>query len=397
MSPLVSLLKKDKKNLIIAPESFHEGFFKETLKEDYLYDLSFASETDFIDDVLGYYTIDAAFFLMEEEKISFDAATSLLSSFPFMDNLWKKDLEKFHKSPLNLKTNYENKSIIYLKKAEANPAFLLALNKLKEIGITANSYAFPVCENPNYSFTIYPTIISEVEDLAEKVSALLAQGVKPDSILIEPSDEDYYTVIEDIFSFSQIPYFVNHPLSLYELEDVSRYLEFLKDEKANPTQESLNAFKAKYYLDESVYRALQKAVLTPYASKRESFISLLRSTSFKKKEMSGAIKIGHYFDGYIDDDSHLFILGASLGVFPKPINLMGLLTKEVLSKGNLPSLKELNSNYEDYFINRFLSLKNVILSCPKKTIQREVSPSKIIELIPSIQINEWKINSTRYS
>ena len=62
---LKGLLNHTKKNILICPYSYNEGFFKEA-EGDYLFDLSFMRPEEFITNILGGYEDNAIVYLNTE-------------------------------------------------------------------------------------------------------------------------------------------------------------------------------------------------------------------------------------------------------------------------------------------------------------------------------------------
>ena len=384
---IITLLSKDKRNIIICPHDYNEGFFNEASGE-HLYDIVFKRVEDFNKDIFGKLT-DYALFHLYNSGHTPSAANEIINCYPLIKDKYTY-LEKFNTlyNP-GMINYYRDKNILYTMDSMVNPIFLYALKILKDNGINATLIPF---ENKSEEilYKEYPNIIREVEEAAEYISSLLDSGVSLDKIKVHCLGSDYTGIINDVFSFYPFKnnYYINNKTTLFEVDSI---LNFYKNAEDPVTMDQLVKYKDTF--DDDTYLVLGNLISGYYVNK-EVFKFTLKHKYLKTPYFKNAIEVGDVFDKYLSDDTYLIILGANIGMFPSVITLPGILNTEVLSK--IPtSLKELNNYNEDYYLKKVYSLKHVYISSYIKGLSKDFTKSEFINRIDNVK--DYISSSIRYS
>lgn len=384
---IINLLSKDKRNIIICPHDYNEGFFNEASGE-HLYDIVFKRVEDFNKDIFGRLT-DYALFHLYNSGYTPSAANEIINCYPLIKDKYTY-LEKFNTlyNP-GMINYYKDKNVLYTMDSMVNPIFLYALKILKDNGINATIIPF---ENKSEEilYKEYPNIIREVEEAAEYISSLLDSGVSLDKIKVHCLGNDYTGIINDVFSFYPFKnnYYINNKTTLFEVDSI---LKFYKNAEDPVTMDQLVKYKDTF--DDDTYLVLGNLISGYYVNK-EVFKFALKHKYLKTPYFKNAIEVGDVFDKYLGDDTYLIILGANIGMFPSVITLPGILNTEVLSK--IPtSLKEINDFNEDYYLKKVYSLKHVYISSYIKGMDKDYTKSEFINRIDNVK--PYVPSNVRYS
>ncbi|MCR5741343.1 MAG: PD-(D/E)XK nuclease family protein [Gammaproteobacteria bacterium] len=391
---LDELLKKDKRNIIICPQSYNEGFFKEA-KDGFLFDLSFISPSEFINNVLGFYREDAIVYLNTNEfkgfKRTIDGAKSIINSIPFLeDESYKDELSLFYEINPSYIEYLKDKNILYLDKSLIEPLFQLALKKLSDLKIESHSFSF----SPNKNSKIYliecANIIEEVENTIDLISTMLINKKDINKIKIFISDSSYYSLFMDVLSFYDIPYSFDKRPSLFELSDSIEFYNYAKelvknDENYKITSETIKEYNKTHEMSLDIYNSILRFLSNSEYSSLDYLKNYLEKTKIKKEKYKDSLYITSSFDEYMEPDTTLFMLGINQGIYPKTIKLKGLYNDDRLKKLNLNTIKELNIVNEEYIISKIKSLNEVYISYPLKNLNKELSISSFISKIKEVE------------
>lgn len=382
---LKDLLSKQKKNILICPTSYNEGFFKEA-EGDYLFDLSFTRPDDFIKGMVGTYLEDAVVYLNKNHNHTVSGARTLLSALPFYKNSEAKEyLNNYFVINEGYIEYLKDKNIIYLRKELSNPLFHLALNKLKENNIEFKELDFTPSVNNHVYFKEYKDIISEAEGVVEKIASLLSTGkVDINNIKIHISSDEYYEILKDVLSFYEIPYTSLKKISLIETKEgieFYNYSKLLFDDVLSDNEkliEMLEEYKTTHPLSDSFYTTLIKLFSGINSITIEYLRDFLTNNYVKTPKYIDSLEMGNLFDRSFSTDTHLFIIGAVQGVFPKTIEVSGLITDKILKDHNVPILKELNTYNDEYYLSKIYSLDNVYITYNLQGFDKKHSKPSIL-------------------
>ena len=389
---LKDLLSKDKKNILICPSSYNEGYFKEA-EGEFLFDLSFMNPADFINNILGAYVDNAIIYLNKECGHTVSGAKTLLSDIHFYGDTEKtKELLKDYYVLNEGYIEYlKDKNIIYLISELSDPLFELALNKLTNYGIEAKKLDFNKAQNNHIYFKEYRDIISEAEGVIEKIASLIKDGTDINKIKIHISSDEYYEILKDVFSYYTIPYTSLKKMSLIETKEG---IEFFNEAKNWPDEvlddnekaiEKLDEYRFDNKMSDSLYQSLLKLFDGVDSITVDYLRDFLTNNYVKQIKYKDSIEFGNVFDRFMPSDTHLFIIGAVQGQFPKPIVVSGLLTDKKLIKNNVPTSKELNTLKEDYYLSKISSIDNVYITYNLQGFDKKHSRPTFLDKISNIE------------
>lgn len=412
------LLVKDKKNMIICPSSYNEGIFK-SLKDEYLYNLTFETPKNFVTEVLGSYLDNLVMKLEEGEDKDFGPLTSsgakeLINVAPFLDD---KDFKDKHSSYFIKNEGYveclKEMNILYTDYSLTIPAFHLALNELKKNGIDAK-----LLTSSNVNENLYvlenDNIIEEVENAVDLISDLIYNGKDINDIKVCCATEDYYSVFEDVLSYTDIPYQTERKISLIETNDGLGFYKYvnkvIKDARIELLNESdniesiedelpvidvnflLNYKQENPNMNLSIYNTLVSFFSGIEYSSLDYLKEFLTESQIKTDNYKNVLHITNNFNRFISENTVLFLCGVNQGLFPSTIRYNGLITDEIITKKNIPTAKKINEYNDTYIKNKLYSIKDVYISYANKGISKGLSPSPIIDKLANVKkINKDEI------
>lgn len=389
---LKGLLNHTKKNILICPYSYNEGFFKEA-EGDYLFDLSFMRPEEFITNILGGYEDNAIVYLNTENdngrKFTVSGAKSLIEALPFIEGDIKDELSKYYVRNAGYVEYFKDKNLIYLKQLKTNPSFNLALKKATEYGLSFSELDLTPSKDNKVYVNDYKNIIEEVENVVDIIASLLHDGKDINKIKIDVNSDEYYQIFKDVLSFYNIPYTILKKTTLYETKEGLTFCNFaflFDDETLNDKNlliEKIDELKDRIPLSQTFYNTLIKFVEGYNSLTYECIKNFLQTSTVKQEKYKDSLEIGNFFDTSLPSDTYLFITGAIQGSFPKTIDPNGLITNEVLTSMSLPTIKEMNTINEEYYSSKIKSINNVFISYNVKGFDKQHSKSSLLDRIPN--------------
>lgn len=399
MLSLLKNLSKTQENLIICSNKLNETLFKASLSDNYLYDIKFKTIKEFEDDILGYYDHSAIKFLHDSQNITYDAAREILKTYLLVDSSDKEKVSDFYIYDKTLINNYLDKNILVFTPFSFDNLFHKSRNILESQNINIHYIDLDEIkeEELNHTCIEFKTDVEEIEHLAEKISDLINKGIEPGKIKIQFNDNTYISLINDVFSFYQIPYNLPEKTPLYSIDVVIKLVNYLKSNNLPIKSESIELFKNDNYISEEVDKAIRKVLMTYKINDIDYFRYVLSSIYMPKKKYKNLVEFDDFFDSFISNDEHYFIIGANEKTFPAIYKESGLLTEETLKKEGLKLGQEINEYRANYIKKRIARTKNVHISYRLKDVKKDYSRSNLLDDIPSLKEETNIKGEFRYS
>ncbi|MBP5342744.1 PD-(D/E)XK nuclease family protein [bacterium] len=383
MKNIYSLLDTEKTNILVVPHKIEKDIFNILKNSSFLYDVKFVPITELMNDFLGYYDDEALDIIKETFDTTYDSAKEYLDSFLISDSKYKEIVKDYYHLEQKRIEYYKDKNLLIFLAYNFNNLIAKTILNIKQNNIKFNYLEAKTLEHSelNHRYIEYPHIIREVEGLADNISKLLDEGVDPNKIFIEYTQDKYLSLIDDIFPFYNLEYQIEEYIPLSSLEDTNKLIKFFRDETNLITIDSFNKFYEKYEIDKKNKQAIDSIFKGHHRIKEDYFEYLLSKVYIKSEEYTDCISIGNFKDRLFKDDEYLFIIGANQGIFPSPYKESGLITEETYVSLGLYDENYMNNFRESYLSQLFQSIKNLTISYKLKDDEKEYIRASIIDRI----------------
>jgi len=362
----MNILNEIKDNTIIITNEKNKEYILKNVKK--LTTTKFFTLEQFLKKYYFDYDEKTLFYLINKYKISYDLALIYLKNMQFLEdkhyNIEKVDkLINLKKELINnnllifdpLFKNYlnEKKIIIYDYIIDKNLEKIIKDNNIKIIKEKTKTK-----EKEIY---IFNSDYDEINYVCCQIVNLLQKKVNINNIKIVAS-ENYYTNLENIFSFYNIPLNKISKTTLYALDEVKTFLNNLKNTK--DLEKSL--IELKENATSKIYNEIINLVNKVVDLDIENIIIYLDYHIKKIKipidKLKNAVSIIDLYEEKIENDDHIFILGFNSNNYPKIIKDEDYLSDKIKEKLMQTTSVEYNNLLKDYLINKLNNINNIYLS-----------------------------------
>jgi len=293
--------------LIICPNQEKIKILEELSTKKELLNIKFMTKDEFINNYYFSYNEDAIYYLMTKYNLHIDVAKLYLKYLYVIDDNKK----------------YKNKKLIFLQdiKKDLINNNLLIINKAfksnikkydieiknyynlekyeEELFNSINNYSLTKVSKAIYEFN---TIEEETNFVALKIIELLKQNIDINKIYICNLSNDYYYIIEKIFSYYNIPINIAKKNTIYSTKVVKDYLETKELDLEDNTKNSINKKIINILKDLNNLNSNSKEYET-------ILIDKLKNTYLNNSKLNNAINIKDIYKEEFSDDEYIFILG----------------------------------------------------------------------------------------
>lgn len=397
--------------VLVIPNNIKSNVLLELNKLDKLYNIKIMNLNKLIQNLTFTYEKEAIYYLINKYNIKYEVAKVYLDNIRYVDvkdykidklnklsdikrELKENNLLKFNS---NFKIFLEGKEIIIFGYDHISKYERTIINELEHVSIIKKDVR-------HYIPTIYEfeNIDNEVEFVAVKIIELLNDNVGISNIKLAGVTSEYYSVIERIFKFYNIPINLPNKSSIY---DTNIIFDFIKSISEKTIDESLKLINKKYDFNNEenkrIYNSLIKILneytfVDDYKKVIDMIIYDLKKTNNYTVNKSNSINIIDIKDNIIDDDIYVFLIGFNQGNIPvinKDEEYLSDKLKEIL---DIDTSKEKNKLEKAGVINSIRSIKNLIITYKLKTPFDIYYKNSIIDDLNLRVINNIKIEN-KYS
>lgn len=309
---------------------------------------------------------------LKEMKDYLDSKNLLIYDSNFIDYINKKNIVTTYNKTDFFKEHIFNQltNVIYINDTES---------------FTKDIYEFNFIED-------------EIEFVANKIASLIDSKVDINKIKLVNANETYNLFIKKIFSFYNIPVYLNEKTALYDLLVVKDFVNIL--EKENDKEKALEIFKEKYLLNNDkivdIYNKIINVLNEDYFIKDfnndiDYIIKKLKKTYLKNKKLVNYVECISV-DEIIDDSNYYFFIGFN-NSFPKFYKDEDYLSDSIKYKLGYNTSSQINKNIKKYCINKINTCKNLIITYKLKDYFNSYLCSALIDNIDCRLIQNYKIDS----
>ena len=400
MNELLNIIDND--TLLIIPNNIKEKAL-ELIRSNKKINIKIMSLDELIKRLTFDYDEETIYHLMNKYNINYDISKTYLDYIKYIDK--DSDIEKIH-NLYDIKNNIDS----YLKRDN----IFYKYNKSKKVIVYGydyiNRYQKKVLEMldnvtiinrkyNNYKHNVYSfkNIEDEVIFVAENISKLLCNGIDINKIYLANIDNNYYSVINRIFSMYNIPYNISDKLSIYETE----IGKFFLNNYSNNLSEVLDKIKSSFDMNNDTNYSIYKSILSivnkfyfidDYLKVKDNIINVMKKTNVNIEKYDNAINEINLVNNIINDDEYVFLLGFNLNSIPNTNKDEDYLNDDI-KPDVLEKSYEINIINKNMYSNIIGNIKNLFISYKEKSINEEFYPSLLINELGYEVIN----NSNKYS
>ena len=362
--------------IIICPNQEKIKILEELSTKKELLNIKFMTKEEFINNYYFSYDDNTIYYLMSKYNLHIDIAKLYLKylyviednkkyqnkKLVFLQDI-KKDLINnnllsFNKAFKNSIKNYdiEIKNYYNLEKYE------------EELFNSINNYSLTKVSKDIYEFN---TIEEETNFVALKIIELLKQNIDINKIYICNLSNDYYYIIEKIFSYYNIPINIDKKNTIYSTKVVKDYLETNELDLEDNTKSSIN---------KKIINVLKDLNNLDTNSKEYETILIdkLKNTYLNNTKLSNAINIKDLYKEEFNNDEYIFILGFN-NDFLNLKNDTDYITDNEKDEVNLYKTNYLNKRSKNTLSYLLSNIKNLTISYSYNSPFKTYYKSSLIE------------------
>lgn len=390
------LSKIEDHSILICPSSKKKSITKEISKINPLLHLKLIDKKELIDHIYFTYDINALVYLSDNFSYKYELGQEILDNIIGinLENIkGNSKLEKIEQIYKQLKENsllkyhpyfsylFLNKKVYVYKYSKLDEEINQAIIKL---GITPIYLDDLYNKEYQHYVTKYNTLEDEVIDLFVKIGELIKKGVSLKHIYLYNYPSEYQWLIEKYAHFHHLIIESKANNCLYDSPIYKTYLTLLSEYDFEKAYQILNE---KYNYDK--YGATNKlvdvltSVLTINKTKQERLILLnflAKRMNLRKPTYEQEIRICDS-SSIITDDDYVFMIGFSLGDYPKIYKDTDFYLDQEKEILGLNTSKKCTKIDEEALINFIKHTKNLSISYKERHMKNIYYPSLLIGML----------------
>ena len=342
--------------LLLIPNDIKEDVILEVTKEKPLIDIKYSSLENLRKSFFNY-DEKAIYYLMKKYNLKYEVAIT------YLDNMLYLKKKSYDSEKINnlLKLKNEVKDLVKTKKISFNNVVVYGYNlsdfdfnllKDKKITIVKDEKSYP--HDYVYEFN---TINEEVEFVFDKIAELIKKGIDINKIKLMGVTSNYYSILKRMGYFYNIPISIPDEINIYQTTIGQYFVNNLSDKVIDEIKDKFNNED----IINKVIDIYNKYIEYDINEVKDLIIYDLKHTKIKEKELKNSVKLMS-FDGQVNDDDYIFILGFNYGCIPtiyKDEDFFNDKEKEMLG---LFTANELNKLEKIKIVNKINSIKNLYIT-----------------------------------
>ena len=363
--------------IIVCPLEEKMRLLKENSTSSSLENIKYMTKEEFFNHYYFSYDEKAVFYLMKKYHWNIDVVHTYLSY------LYVIDEKKTYQNPKlqflkDLKSELKEAGVLtfypsfqhYLSKKEIEVRNYYDLNLYEE---EALDYSFVVPEGkinaPVYAFS---TMEEEINFVCLEILKLIKQGVDLEKIFLVNVNEEYYFLLEKLFSYYHIPINIPYHDSIYSQKDVLQYLKtgvLTEEDFSNQEIYSQLIEILKDYVDFDMNDEIVK----------EMILYRIRHTYYPNEVLAKAVQIKNLYNEDFANDEFIFVLGFNQDSLPKIRKDIDYLTDSEKKEVSLYTTSYWNEREKKLTIFLLSKIFHLYLSYKKESPFASFFPSSLIE------------------
>jgi len=392
--------------ILICPNNVKTYLLKYLADNNPSLRVKYISKKELFDGVSFTYGYDALMYLHKNHNLNFVNADEALANL--IDKEYSTDKTKLVNSYFKeLKDNnllsynslfknlFINKKVYVYEYYKDDIELTNCLNK-----VTSNPvYLDDVNKTYSHNYFEFETMEEEVSYVFNDIMSKIKDGMDINKIHLMNYPSDYEFLIKKYVYYLNLPFVFNENTYLFNSPIYKRFISLLE---SNDIETSYELLKQETIVDplDAIGRIANVVNKTVYLNlEKEEFISLINyvasKTTLKKIKFDKAITVVDEND-IIDEEDIVYVLGFSLGSYPK-INKDTDFYSDIEKKEiGLNSSQTLSLLSEKRLINFITNTKNLVITFKKKIGKTVFYPSLLIEKLNIANAIKEK-NNKRYS
>lgn len=403
---MININNLEENSVILCPPSIKKVLIKKINLLNPLLHYKVLNKNEIIENLTFSYSYDSVLYLHKKYKYSLENAEEIIKNlinapkindkFLMLDKIYN-DL----KEQKLLNHNYYFKNFLLNKKIYIygySKKDLELIYILKKINI---EYEFVEIENKKFKHDVYEfeTIEEEVNNLFNNIFSLIENGVSLNNIYIFNYASEYDFLIKKYAYYHKLPIEISSGETLYDSTMYKKFISYL------------NEFSL-----EGAYKKIKEEISYDSHDILNKIISCISQISFMNLEINYLIEmlnylakkekleIIHYENSIkiidssciVGEDDYVFMIGFSLGMYPKIYKDIDFYTDEEKTIIN-KNTSRINTLIDEDNLMTFLNnTKNVFISYKNKVDKTVFYPSLLIDKL-NYRILKIDINNVRYS
>ncbi len=403
---MINIDSLEENSIIICPPNVKEELIKEINLVNPLLHYKIFNKNEVIENLTFSYGYDAVLYLHKKYNYSFENAEEIIKNlttvpkyndkFALIENIYN-DLKEQKLLSYNyyFKNIFNNKKVYIYGYSNNDLELKKILNKFNV------KFEFIKAENRNFKHDVYEfeTIDEEVNNLFNNIFSLIEKGISLNNIYIFDYPAEYNFLIKKYAIYHKLPIELSLDETLYDSLVYKRFVSYLSELSLEDAYAKL-----KNEINYDTYDILNKIVsciseISYMNLETDDFIKMLNYLAKKEKlntiHYENSIKIINS-SNIINDDDYVFMLGFSLGMYPKihkDIDFYNDEEKTLINK-NTSKIKTLID--EENLVTFLNNTKNVFISYKNKIDKTVYYPSLLIKKL-DYKKEKKEINDVRYS
>ncbi len=375
--------------LIICPNDVKKQILMKESNQNEIKNQKFMTPHEFFSEYFFSYDYQTISYIMKKYNCPVSIAKEYLSNLTFIEDI-----------------DYHNKKLIFLRdlKKELKEKELLFISQPFQVSLPSKKLSFKHVFDLNQyqekvlgkvevpevtlNFPVYrfDTLEEEAHFVCVEIRKLLQKGIPLSKIFLCNVSEDYYFVMDKLFSYYGIPIEISYQNSIYSTTIVQNYLKTgeLDLESKDP-------------ITKSICRILGDLVeLEDDSTKQEILIDCLKNTFLPNTHYEEAITIHDLKDRPFEEDEYVFVLGFNQDSLPSIQKDISYLSDSDKEEVELYSTKYINNREKKVIAYLLSQIKNLTISYKNSSFSSKFYPSSMIDEY-KLEVKDVEVNDTEYS
>ncbi|MBR6137153.1 MAG: PD-(D/E)XK nuclease family protein [Bacilli bacterium] len=358
------------------------------LDNNTLNNIKYYSKSDFFKSYFFSYDYKAIYYLMKKYNYPYSIAKEYLDNLYFIEDkeykskklLFLRDLKRELKE--NKLINYSYLFRDYINNKEiVNNYYDLDLyqeNVVGKIDIPEVELNVPVHE--------FQTMEDEVHFICVEIRKLIDKGISLNDIYLCNVSDDYYFIIDKLFSYYGIPIEIPFRNSIYSTVTLQNYLKTgeLDLNSDDPvTNKIINTLGELVELEDD-------------SIKKDIFIEICKNTYLPNSKLNNAVQIKDIKNTPFQESSHVFVLGFNQDALPSICKDIEFVSDKEKCEVDLYTTKYLNKREKKIIAYILSTIPNLTITYKLSSPFQKYYPSSLISDY-NLEIIRDEVNDTEYS
>ena len=238
-------------------------------------------------------------------------------------------------------------------------------------------YEYALRKYHDYKHDIYEfdDIDREVNYVAKEICKLIDKGIDISKIKLTNISEEYYQIINKIFSLYHLKVNIPYKSKLISYPLVQEFIKMYSDNN------DIESILDKINDGSNIYNELVK-VINKYLiyENKELLIYKIENSYIESSSYDNGIEIIDYLDYMASDDEYIFMLGFNEGIIPNYYMDIDYITDNICELVLLDKTKDKNIRLKERIKLCLGDIKNLVITYKLKDYKRGYYPSNLVNI-----------------